>query len=1073
MKNKIFQSCFRGAMSVVGLFPLMSGGICYASDVVGTEIPIAVGGINVVQQQFKVTGVVFDGNGEAIIGATVRVKGSSVGVITDLDGKFELNVTNKNAILEVSFIGFKPQEVAIKNRKHVVVHLSEDVQSLDEVTVVAYGVQKKATLTGAISSVGTDALLKSPSASIANSLAGQLPGVSSMQTSGQPGADDAKIFVRGVGSLTEAGATPLVLVDGVERSFFQMDPNEIESINVLKDASATAVFGVRGANGVILVTTKRGEEGKAKISVSSNVGVQMPTRMLKLADSYTWATCYNEAQAYDGVPKDKLAFNDYSLERFRTGDSPILYPSIDWYDYLTDKTAIQTQHNVNVSGGTKDIRYFVSLGFLYQDGFMKQMDGLEYNNDYAYTRYNYRANLDVNLTPTTTLKFGLGGIVGNTRSPYTDLWNKFSESKPFESAGVVDGKKVMSFPSRFPGVDMTYGIFENYYGEGYQRRISNTMNLDLNLVQKLDFITKGLSIDVKGAYNTNYAFTRNVNASVETWTPFYKSEVDGSGLDINDPNFDKTMIYRITGQNKMDSYSEGSKSRGRNWYLEGSLRYHRKFGSHNVGALLLYNQSKKYYPARFSDVATGYVGLAGRVTYDYKSRYMAEFNIGYNGSENFAPDKRFGTFPAGSVGYVVTEEGFFPKNNFLTYLKLRASVGLVGNDNMSNYRFLYLPDTYVIDQSNQLNSLYKDVNGYIFGLTNTSYQKAAYESKLGNPNVTWETALKQNYGFDAYFFSDRLKMTFDYFFEKRKDILITRGTIPAFTAMGGVLPVVNMGKVNNKGYEIDLKWNDKIKDVSYYINANVSYSKNKIIYMDEVEPNEPYMRLTGQQVGANSRFGYVALGFYTEDDFNADGSLKAELPQPLGTKVPGDVKYADLNNDNVIDPDDRTVVGNPKRPAYTFGLNYGVEYKGFFASMNWTGVAETDILMGNAYKQPFNGKWTLYQFRADDRWTPETAATAKYPRMALANTNMNYEVSRVWMNDASYIRLKNLTVGYNISNKKLLNAIGASKLSVQFTGYNLLTFDKLDIFDPEGELTRDGNEYPIMKIFSLGVKLTF
>lgn len=1069
MKNIFIQSYFRGAMGItICLFTLVSGGICYASDINVKKIPIDVVSV---QEQFKVTGVVYDGNGEVVIGATVRVKGTSIGVITDFEGNFILNVPNKNSVLEVSFVGYRTQELNLKNRKHLVIHLSEDVQSLEEVTVVAYGVQKKATLTGAISSIGTDVLLKSPSASVANSLAGQLPGVSSIQVSGQPGADNAKIFVRGVGSLTEAGATPLILVDGVERDFYQMDPNEIESINVLKDASATAVFGVRGANGVILVTTRRGEEGKAKISINSNVGIQMPTRMLKLADSYTWATCFNEAQMYDGVPEDQLAFDTYALERFRLGDDPIVYPSIDWYDYLTDKAAIQTQHNINVSGGTKDIRYFISMGFLYQDGFMKQLDGLNYNNDYAYSRYNYRANLDINLTSTTIFKFGLGGIVGNTRSPYTDLWNKFSESKPFESAGVVDGKKVMSNASRFSGVDMTYGIFENYYGEGYQRKIANTMNLDLNLVQKLDFITKGLSIDIKGAYNTNYSFTRNINGHVETYTPFYKSEIDGSGLNIDDPGFDKTIVYRISDQNQMDSYSDGSKSRGRNWYLEGSLRYNRKFGKHNVGALLLYNQSKKYYPSSFSDVATGYVGFAGRLTYDYKSRYMAEFNIGYNGSENFAPDKRFGTFPAGSLGYIITEEDFFPKNNYLTYFKLRASVGLVGNDNMSSNRFLYLPDTYTVDASNTLNSLYKDVNGYIFGLTNTAYEKAAYELRLGNPNVTWETALKQNYGFDVYFFNDRLKMTFDYFRENRKDILITRGTIPAFTALGSLLPVVNMGKVNNKGYEIDLKWNDKIKDFTYYINANVSYSKNKIIYQDEVEPNEPYMWRTGNEVGA--RFGYVALGFYTKEDFNEDGTLKADLPQPLGTKMPGDVKYADLNGDNVIDSDDVKRIGNPKRPAYTFGLNYGIEYKGFFASMSWTGVAETDILMGNAYKQPFNGKWTLYQFRADDRWTPETATIAKYPRMALSTTSDNYVDSRIWMKDASYVKLKNLTLGYNISNKKLLDAIGASKLSIQFTGYNLLTFDKLDIFDPEGELTRDGNEYPIMKIFSLGINLTF
>lgn len=1072
MKNKNFQSYFRGAMGIIGLLPIMSGGLGYASGLTEESISMAVSNSNMVSQENnKITGVVYDGNGEVVIGATVRVKGTTIGVITDFDGNFTLNVPDKNSVLEVSFIGYKTQEINLKNRKHITVRLSEDVQSLEEVTVVAYGVQKKATLTGAISSIGTEALIKSPSASITNSLAGQLPGVSSIQVSGQPGSDNAKIFVRGVGSLTESGAAPLILVDGVERDFYQMDPNEIESINVLKDASATAVFGVRGANGVILVTTRRGEEGKAKISVSSNVGVQTPTRMLELADSYTWGTCFNEAQMYDGIPADQVAFNKYTLERFRLGDDPILYPSIDWYDYLTDKAAIQTQHNVNVSGGTKDIRYFVSMGFLYQDGFMKQLDGLSYNNDYAHSRYNYRANLDINLTSTTTLKFGLGGIVGNTRSPYTDLWNKFSESKPFESAGVVDGKKVMSNASRFPGVDMTYGIFENYYGEGYQRKIANTMNLDLNLTQKLDFITKGLSVDIKGAYNTNYSFIHNVNGHVETWTPFYKSEVDGSGLSVDDPNFDKTVVYRVSGQNQMDSYSDGSRSRGRNWYLEGSLRYNRKFGKHNVGALLLYNQSKKYYPSKFSDVPTGYVGFAGRVTYDYRSRYMAEFNIGYNGSENFAPDKRFGTFPAGSIGYVITEEEFFPKNNIFTYLKMRASVGLVGNDNMSNYRFLYLPDTYTVDASNTLNSLYKDVNGYIFGLTNTAYQKAAYELKLGNPNVTWETSLKQNYGFDAYFFNDRLKMTFDYFREKRKDIIISRSTIPAFTALDGILPAVNMGKVNNKGFEIDLKWNDKIKDFSYYINGNISYSRNKIIFQDEVEPNEPYMWRTGHEVGA--RFGYVALGFYSEDDFNDDGTLKSDLPQPLGSKMPGDVKYVDLNGDNVIDPDDRTIIGSPKRPAYTFGLNYGVEYKGFFASMNWTGVADTDILMGNAYKQPFNGKWTLYQFRADGRWTPETASTAEYPRMALSATNDNYADSRIWLKDASYIRLKNLTLGYNISNKKLLEIIGASRLSVQLTGYNLLTFDKLGIFDPEGELTRDGNEYPIMKIYSLGINLTF
>ena len=1061
MKNRLFSWNMRktALVAVCIQTSLWGGGICYASDADAQTGAVVMASKELVgsygSQQTKkiqVVGTVTDGNGEPIIGATVQVKGGSLGVITDIDGRYTITVPDGNVILAVSYIGYQSQEIKLNGRKTVNVHLQENVQTLQEVTVVAYGVQKKATLTGAISSVGTDALLKSPSGSVANTLAGQLPGVSSMQASGQPGADDAKIFVRGVGSLTEGGAAPLILVDGVERSFFQMDPNEIESINVLKDASATAVFGVRGANGVILVTTRRGEEGKTKVSVSSSVGVQMPTRILEVADSYTAASHYNQAQRNDGIPEDKLTFSPYDLERFRLGDDPIMYPSINWYDYLTKNAAVQTQHNVNISGGTKDVRYFISLGFLYQDGLFKKLDGLDYNNNYGYSRYNYRANLDVNLTSTTTLKFNMGGIVGNKREPVYEIWQQFSWSQPFSSPGIIDGKKVMLPSTRFDGITMDSQVLDKYYGSGYKRQLSNNMTFDLNLVQKLDFITKGLSVDIKGAYNTNYSYTKQVNGHVETYTPYYKSDADKSGLSKEDPNFDKTVVYKISGQDMMKTYSDGKRSRGRDWYLEGSLRYNHSFGNHNVGGLFLYNQSKKYYPKTFSEVPAAYVGFVGRVTYDYKTKYLAEFNIGHNGSENFAPDKRFGTFPAGSVGYIITEEDFFPKNKYLTYLKLRASVGLVGNDNMSSNRFLYLPDAYSVNDSGWLEQSYADQNGYIFGLTNTAYQLAARETRLGNPNVTWETALKQNYGLDAYFFDDRLKLTLDYFRENRRDILIQRSTLPSLISLGsGLLPAVNMGKVNNHGYEIELKWNDRIKDFSYFINTNISYSKNKIIYQDEVEPNESYMWHTGHEVGA--RFGYVSLGFYTKDDFNADGTLKSELPQPQATVYPGDIKYADLNDDNVLNNDDATRIGNPKRPAYTFGLNFGGAYKGFFASMNWTGVTGCDMAMTHAYMRPFYGGSVLYQYMADGCWTEDRATTAEYPRLSISNS-YNVATSRVWLKDASYIKLKNLTIGYNITNQKVLKAIGASKLAVQFTGYNLLTFDKLKFFDPEGEWHR-------------------
>ncbi len=1077
MKIKTQNACKCRMLLFMGL--CLSGVYLYAADDGNAERNVsAVQTVQAVSQaKFKVTGVVKDINGEPVIGATVTVKDAPGGTLTDLDGKFSIEVPDKDAVVVVSFIGYNTVEMKVSGRQSLNVILEEDVQSLDEVTVVAYGVQKKATLTGAISSMGTEALLKSPSASVSNALAGQLPGVTAIQSSGQPGADESQIFIRGVGSLTEDGAAPLIMVDGVERSFSQMDPNEIESITILKDASATAVYGVRGANGVILVTTRRGEEGKAKISISSNVGIQTPTMLLETAGSYDVATAFNGLQMNDGTPASDVAFDDYALERFRLGDDPIMYPDINWYDYLTKNATVQTQHNVNISGGTKNVRYFVSLGFLYQNGLFKQLEGLPYNNNYNYTRYNYRANLDVNLTKTTTLKFNLGGIVGNQRYPNSgsglnDTWQQLTSSHPFSSPGVINGKKVVIPSDRYSGFGMENQILDRLYGRGYSRKLSNTMNFDLNLTQKLDFITEGLSIDVKGAYNTDYSYIRTTGGHVETYYPYYKSQLDGSGLDINDPNFDKTIVYRIEGQNQANTYGNGDKTTGRDWYLEASIRYNRKFGDHNVGALLLYNQSKKYYPKQYVEVPSAYVGFAGRVTYDYKQKYMAEFNIGRNGSENFAPGKRFGTFPAGSLGYIITEEDFFPKNDWVTYLKLRASVGLVGNDNMQSNRFLYLPDAYLVDQSNWLQQSYQDKNGYIFGLTNTVYQPAAYESRLGNPNVTWETALKQNYGVDVYFFKDRLKLTADYFRENRRDILIQRSTVPALIAMGTVLPVVNLGKVNNQGYEIDLEWNDRVKDFSYYINANLSYSKNKIIFQDEVEPNEPYMWRTGNEVGA--RFGYVSQGFYTEDDFDADGTLRDDLPQPIATVYPGDIKFADLNDDGIIDNDDQRKIGYPKRPAYTYGLNLGFNYKGFFASMNWLGVAQTNLSMGNAFRRPFYGSPTsqvLYQYMADGYWTPERAETAEYPRLSLAS-DYSQKDCKVWLKDGSYVRLKNVTVGYNITYPKLLKAIGASALSVQFTGYNLLTFAKQDICDPEGDMSRD-NTYPLMKIFTLGINATF
>lgn len=1027
--------------------------------------------------QVTVTGNVRDEKDEGAIGATVLLVGSQKGAITDTEGNFRLNVPNaQTAVLQISFIGYETQTIPLKGKTKIKVVLKEEANTLNEVMVVAYGTQKKETLTGAISSVKTDVLLRSPNASIATSLAGQITGLSSVATSGQPGKEDPAIYIRGVGSLTEGASSPLILVDGVERSFFQMDPNEIESITVLKDASATAVFGVRGANGVVLVTTRRGEEGKAKISISSSVGVQQPTRILKMADSYTYATLFNEMN--DNDKANKHAFDDYALERFRLGDDPVMYPNTNWRKYIMKNSSIQTQHNLNISGGTERVRYFVSMGFLWQDGLFRQYKELDYNNNFAYTRYNYRGNLDLDITQSTLLKVGLGGILGITHEPNDNnyaygLFSLINMAQPFNSPGIVDGKLVTINPGKYEGILMNNNALARFYGQGYDQTTSNTMDMDLTLTQKLDFITKGLSVEIKGAYNTFYSFIQKRHGTVETYTPYYQSELETPGLDIKDPAYNKTIVYRVDGQNRRLNYNEDT-HRGRNWYFEASLRYNRKFGNHNVGGLLLYNQDKKYYPAQFTDVPNAYVGLVGRLTYDYKSRYIAEFNFGYNGSENFAPDKRFGAFPAGSIGYVLSEESFMKKQKVVDYLKLRASVGLVGNDNMNGNRFLYLPGSWLVDQFGKVDNWGASQNGYNFGYNNGNSMYGAVEGRIGNSNVTWETALKQNYGIDVNFLNNRLKVSADLFFENRKDILIKRQTIPILTNLNGTnLPVVNMGQVKNHGYEVDIKWDDRIKDnLHYYINANVSYSKNKIVFQDEVEPNETYLWRTGQPVGAI--FGYVADGFYNSSDFDSNQKLNKGLPIPTSDVAPGDIKYRDLNNDGFITPDDQCKIGHPTRPAYTFGLNYGADYKGFFFNMNWTGAAERSLVLDQFFRIPFgiNSNNALMQFHADNRWTPETAETASIPRFATKTTTHNSYTSSLWVKNGNYLKLKSVSLGYNFRQVTAFKKIGISELTLKLSGYNLLTFDKFKIMDPECTpgLT---DSYPINKIYNIGINITF
>lgn len=1002
-----------------------------------------------------ISGVVSDKLGP-VPGASVMIKGTRTGTLTDAEGRFSMKV-NKGDVLVISFLGYDDSEIVYNGETTINVKLKENSTLLDEVQVVAYGTAKKATITGSMASVRTDDLLKTPASSISNALSGKVPGLSTVQMSGQPGADDPSVYIRGVGSLTEGLSSPLILVDGVERSFNQLDPNEVEDVTVLKDAAATAVFGVRGANGVIIVTTKRGEEGRAKINFSTSFALQTPVRMPSFANSYEYAKTYNEAQAHDGLAESEWTFDAAALEAFRTGSNPLAFPDTDWVDMLIKKTAPQTQHNLTISGGTKKVRYFSSLGFFSQDGLFKSFEK-DYNGNFSYKRLNYRINLDIDLTSSTLMRINLGGRMNDKRAPNYEkkediryLFRDIYWSTPFSGVGIVDGMWIVSDPKRFklPG-DFRDALYP-YYGSGYNVREGNILNFDFMLEQKLDFLTKGLKFHFKGAYNSGLNYLKTFKGSEPRFEAVLQS--------------DNSLKYRKVGDKVALSFSDAT-SQARDWYIEGAFNYAADFGNHHITALAMYNQSMKYYQGgNFNAIPRSYIGLVGRLTYNYAMRYMIDANIGYNGSENFAKGKRFGLFPAVSAGWIISEEKFMQwMKPYVSYFKIRASYGIVGNDRTPDgSRFLYLPDSYNASSGS-----------YIFGTGLGTVYPGADEAKKGNPNVTWEKSAKQNYGLDINFFKQRLKLVADYFIENRWDILTSRKVIPGYLEVK--LPIANIGKVKNHGYEVSLTWRDRIKGFNYNIGANVSYAKNEIVFEDEIPYPYDYMRRTGKPVG--QQFGRITDGFFSEQDvagYEAGKGTEGGIPDhgPGYAPKPGDVKYKDLNNDGKIDELDVAAIGYPSYPLLTGGINMGFSFKGFDFSMTWSAATMTSRYLRDIYREPFGAtnSRSLMKYMVTDSWTPEKGNNALAPAISFTNKSNNYVDSDLWLRDASYIRLKNMEIGYSLP-KKALEKMKIKSLRFSLSGYNLLTFDKLKIVDPETR-TNDMSLYPLVTVINFGAKIGF
>lgn len=1017
------------------------------------------------QQTKKITGTIKDIKGEPIIGANIVVKGTTNGTMSDPDGNFSLDVM-PGVILQISFIGYTPQEILTEGKNTFDIVLSEDLQLLEEVVVVGYGSQKKVSVTGAISAIQTKELKQSSAANLSTALAGRMPGLTALQTSGQPGADDVTIYMRGASTIN--GANPLILIDGVPRdNIATMDPNEVASVSILKDASATAVFGVRGANGVIMITTRRGEAGKTQLSISADYSLQQFIAQADHIHSWEFAELRNQAFRNDGYAEADLPYTDYMIEMYKSGKDRVFYPDRNVYNEFFKKWAPQTRINMNMSGGSEKLNYFMNVAYLGQGGQFKteSKDYLGYDPSYNADRYNFRANLDYKITSNLNLSLNLASYLEKVNTPNTSLFGGSVATMVHDMI-----QNVWSTPPTDPGPLTVEGyttqdgeivlanqvinqsaMDRNTYGEinrrGYQQETNVNLNSSVTLDWGLDFITKGLSTKLMVSFDSK-AFTR-----LEGWRMY-----DAYGVSVAKTQDEKSYYTKVR-VNQNDAISL-SKSMSSNYYMniQYSLNYARRFGAHDItGMALVQRDNWQNYAA---DLPYNMLGVSARATYGYDSRYLAEVNIGYNGSEQFAKGHRFGFFPAFSAGWVVSNENFLKGNNILTNLKLRASYGKVGNDKLGDERFLYLSSISTGD-------------GMIPSL---GRGQSIVQGKVGNTNLGWEIAYKQNYGVDIQLFNE-LSLTFDYFNEKRKNVLITRGTVPEIQGIPlGNLPKVNMGIIDNHGYELEATYNKRLNnDLSFTVKGNFAYNKNIQRFMDEAKRPESYAyryRSTGYSIG--QCFGYKI------DYGNGNGYINTqeELDKALatyqvgGTPRMGDFLYVDVNKDGVIDEKDQAPIKYSDIPRITYGFSGIINWKNFDFSFLFSGIAKASHLYNGQGATEFGlvGFYSGYHLQA---WTAERYSNGeeiKYPALA-SSAGVSQKANDFFIMDRSFLRLKNMELGYTLP-KNWLKKIRINSTRIYVNGNNLLTWKaiKADIIDPEQSAE---NNYPITRMVNLGINVIF
>lgn len=988
-----------------------------------------------------IKGMVVDSAGVPLPGVSLYVKNMrNVGTTTDVDGKYLISIPDDAKTLVFSFVGFVAQEVTVGSNTTINVILKEVKADLSEVVVVAYGTQKKTNVTGSVSSVGTADLLRTPTASLTNSLAGRLPGLSTIQNSGNPGADGSVLNIRGFG--TYQGKDPLVLVDGIENAIDRIDANEVESVSILKDAAATAVFGMKGANGVLLVTTKRGQAGKPVVSLTSQMAIQDPVRIPDYLDSYDALTLFREA-----LNNDKLNANLYTDEyiaKFRDRSNPTyqyLYPNVDWHNELLKPNSLMNQTNLNVSGGSATARYFVSMSYLGQDGLYKYDDLNDYNINAYMNKYNFRTNVDVNITKHLSMEINLANVVRQRNYPNEDtnaFWGELRNTPPYLYPLTNPNGSVPQQRNMPPN---PYGRLTQY---GYKRNFENTLAAIGGFTLQMPFVTQGLSFRTRFAFDAQSFrdITRQRNYSTYRFT-----------IDENETDLSKGKYEEMSTGNGLLGFAVSSNASRKSTY-EAYLNYDRTFASkHAVTSMIRYNQTQSFTDAGDAIGALPFkqLGLVGRVNYSYDRRYVIGFDAGYNGSENFQAGRRMGFFPAVSASWIVSNESFLKGVDMINLLKFRASIGTVGVDN-SVGRFAYL-STWTSGGG----------NGYRFGReADGDNFNSAQESASGNEFLTWERARKTNIGLDLELFKQIIVFTADVFQEKRTQILTEAKIIPELTGVQN-MPAINAGIVNNKGFETELTWRKKMGRSSVMLRGSYSYATNRIVYAAEPNYALAYRGMKGTQIYEVQ--GLTALGLFA-DQADIDNSPV----QQFGAVRPGDIKYLDRNGDGVINTQDEGYLGRIARPKSIVGLTAAFNFRQFDFNILFQGAYGGTRWLEGTSAWAFSSNSSILADYMDKRWTEANPdPNASYPKLSSSNNVNNNRRSTFWLRSSNYMRLKNIEFGYTLP-KNWVQRIRLSNVRVFANGLNLYTWDKLKIFDPE---TSDSfGNYPQQRVMNFGINVS-